>query len=257
MPNAIYLHYLQRLLLDDREENVAKGSVPYKVYIKYFSSGVGWLSTMFMIFSLIFGQVRIYRKIPLIRPGHIYGQRANLMGLYSGGLYTGGLYWGRKNNSIRIFLTFVSFFQSSIKHVFRYFSRHARCEIQIHSYGGQGGRGGIIFGMLIWFHIWGHIFGGRGLYRVSGHINRILCYINYTFPYVEYLSGYSIKLVSTDNLFSLPFKNSFYIVLKLVLLYDMQFQEFSVVTNITISCKRGLTHQQVTLLESCPVQKLP
>ena len=145
MPNAIYLHYLQRLLLDDREENVAKGSVPYKVYIKYFSSGVGWLSTMFMIFSLIFGQVRIYRKIPLIRPGHIYGQRANLMGLYSGGLYTGGLYWGRKNNSICILLTFVSFFQSSIKHVFRYFSRHARCEIQIHSDGGQGGRGGDYF----------------------------------------------------------------------------------------------------------------
>ena len=33
-----------------------------------------------------------YRKIPLIRPGHIYGQRANLMGLYSGGEggYVGG-----------------------------------------------------------------------------------------------------------------------------------------------------------------------
>ena len=33
----------------------------------------------------------VYRKIPLKRPGHIYGQRANLMGLYLGGAYI----WGR------------------------------------------------------------------------------------------------------------------------------------------------------------------
>ena len=34
------------------------------------------------------------RKIPLIHPGRIYGQRANLMDLCSLGLYTRGLYSG-------------------------------------------------------------------------------------------------------------------------------------------------------------------
>ena len=34
--------------------------------------------------------ISVYRKIPLLRPGRIYGRRENLMGLYSGGLYTGG-----------------------------------------------------------------------------------------------------------------------------------------------------------------------
>ena len=39
----------------------------------------------------------IYRKIPLIRPGRIYGQRKTLMGLYSGGAFIrGALYSGGK-----------------------------------------------------------------------------------------------------------------------------------------------------------------
>ena len=50
---------------------------------------------LFFLKKIIF--FTTYRKIPLIRPGRIYGQRTNLMGLYSGVgggggvvLYTGG-----------------------------------------------------------------------------------------------------------------------------------------------------------------------
>ena len=39
----------------------------------------------------------MYRRIPLIHIGRIYGQRTNLMGLYlERGLYTGGIYLGGK-----------------------------------------------------------------------------------------------------------------------------------------------------------------
>ena len=46
----------------------------------------------------IYSTIYKYRKIPLIPPGRVYGQRANLMGLYSGeggdyipeGLYSEG-----------------------------------------------------------------------------------------------------------------------------------------------------------------------
>ena len=46
--------------MDDREESMSQGSVPFKVHVKYFSSGVGWLSFIFMIFTLVFGQVRLF-----------------------------------------------------------------------------------------------------------------------------------------------------------------------------------------------------
>ena len=51
-------------------------------------------------FYLYFSEnvMKICRKIPLIHPGRIYGQRANLMGLYSG--RRGGLLFGRKSTSI-------------------------------------------------------------------------------------------------------------------------------------------------------------
>ena len=69
--------------------------------------------------------------LPLLRPGRIYGQRTNLMGLYSrGGLHTGGAYIREEKhfNVQSVTLTFLSFF-SSIKNVFWHFSRRARCEI--------------------------------------------------------------------------------------------------------------------------------
>ena len=70
-----------------------------------------------------------YRKIALIRPGRIYGQRTNLMGLYSevGGLET--LIFGRNNTSICNLSNFLFFLCFSIKHVFWHFSRRARYEI--------------------------------------------------------------------------------------------------------------------------------
>ena len=51
---------------------------------------------------LFFAHFLEYRKILSIRPGRIYEQRTNLMGLYSRGLYTagGGLILRRKNTSI-------------------------------------------------------------------------------------------------------------------------------------------------------------
>ena len=52
-----------------------------------------------------------YRKIPLIRPGRIYGQRINLIGLYSG---EGGAYIREEKHvnlqSVKL-ITFLSFFQ--------------------------------------------------------------------------------------------------------------------------------------------------
>ena len=55
-----------------------------------------------------------YRKIPLIRPGCIYGQRKNLMDLYLGVLYTGGAYTRKEKHfnlqSVKL-ITFLSFFQ--------------------------------------------------------------------------------------------------------------------------------------------------
>ena len=77
----------------------------------------------------------IYRKIPLIRPGCIYGQRTNFDGpIFVGGggglIYgRGRLIFGRKNTSICDLLNLLFFLFSSIKHVFRHFSRRARCEI--------------------------------------------------------------------------------------------------------------------------------
>ena len=60
-----------------------------------------WNPTFAWVFSCKFA---VYRKIPLIRSGCIYGQRTNLMGLYSGGgmgtHMLGGLIFGRKNTSI-------------------------------------------------------------------------------------------------------------------------------------------------------------
>ena len=41
------------------------------------------------IYTYIYVYIYIHRKIPLIRPGRIYGQRTNLMDLYSGGLTYG------------------------------------------------------------------------------------------------------------------------------------------------------------------------
>ena len=70
-----------------------------------------------------------YRKIPLIRPGLIYGQRTYLMGLCSG-KGVGRLIFRRKNTStcnLLNLLFFLSFF--SIKYVFWHFSRRATCEI--------------------------------------------------------------------------------------------------------------------------------
>ena len=63
-----------------------------------------YLNTSLIVLTLI-----RYRKIPLICPGHIYGQRKNLMGLYSG---SGGLYLKEKDFNLQsVKLTFLSFFQ--------------------------------------------------------------------------------------------------------------------------------------------------
>ena len=59
-----------------------------------------------------------HRKIPLIRPGRIYRQRTNLIGLYLGGggegLYTTGAYIREEKHfnlqSVKL-ITFLSFFQ--------------------------------------------------------------------------------------------------------------------------------------------------
>ena len=58
----------------------------------------------------------IYPKISVIRPGRIYGQRTNFMGLYMG-LYSGDLNFaliGRKNTSIWNLLNLLFFFFPSI-----------------------------------------------------------------------------------------------------------------------------------------------
>ena len=92
---------------------------------------------IYNIYIYIYIYIHRYRKIPLTRPGRIYGQRTNLMGLYSGvgSLYTGGGRRGEAYNREKkhfnlqpVKLTFLSFF-SNIKHVFWHFSRHAKCEI--------------------------------------------------------------------------------------------------------------------------------
>ena len=62
--------------------------------------------------------------MPLIRPGLIYRQRANLMGLYSGG--GGGALHTSICNRLNLLLFFLS---SGIKLVFRHISRRVRCEI--------------------------------------------------------------------------------------------------------------------------------
>ena len=55
-----------------------------------------------------------YRKIPLIRPGRMHGQRTNLMDLYSGWreltYIRGGFIFGRKSTSICNFLDLLLFF---------------------------------------------------------------------------------------------------------------------------------------------------
>ena len=55
-----------------------------------------------------------YRKIPLIRPGRMHGQRANLMDLYSGWreltYIRGGFIFGRKSTSICNLLDLLLFF---------------------------------------------------------------------------------------------------------------------------------------------------
>ena len=55
-----------------------------------------------------------YRKIPLIRPGRMHGQRTNLMDLYSGWreltYIRGGFIFGRKSTSICNLLDLLLFF---------------------------------------------------------------------------------------------------------------------------------------------------
>ena len=58
--------------------------------------------------SLHYARVKEYRKIPLIHPGRIYGQRTYLMGLHSG---RRGLIFGRKNTSNCNLLNIIFFFQ--------------------------------------------------------------------------------------------------------------------------------------------------
>ena len=73
---------------------------------------------------------KIYRKIPLTRPGRIYGQNSNLK--FDGPIFRWGrgrLILGRKKTSIYNLLNLFFFLFSSIKHVFRHFSRRATCEI--------------------------------------------------------------------------------------------------------------------------------
>ena len=77
------------------------------------------------IYICIYIYIYIYRKILLIRPGSIYGQRTNLMGLYSRGFI-----FGRKNTSIwNLLKLLLSFLFSSRKLVFWHISPRARCEI--------------------------------------------------------------------------------------------------------------------------------
>ena len=54
----------------------------------------------------------VYRKIPLIRPGRIYGQRTYSIGLYSGwGGGAGAYIWEEKQVNLQLVtLTFLSFF---------------------------------------------------------------------------------------------------------------------------------------------------
>ena len=51
----------------------------------------------------------MYREIRLISPGRIYGQRTNLMGLYSEGLYSGGTTLQFKSVKLITFLFFPDF----------------------------------------------------------------------------------------------------------------------------------------------------
>ena len=71
----------------------------------------------------------IYRKILLIRLGRIYGQKKNLMGLYSRwgrGAGGGVLIFGRKNTSISNLLNLLFFLFSSVKNVFLEYIREER-----------------------------------------------------------------------------------------------------------------------------------
>ena len=87
----------------------------------------------------------VYRKIPLIRPRHIYGQRTNSMGLYSGrrAYIRGGLIFGRKSTSIcnLLNLLFFLFFQYKAR-VSAFFTS---CKMR-NLYSG--------YGMLIGLYIW-------------------------------------------------------------------------------------------------------
>ena len=57
-----------------------------------------YISKVYFYSYIYIYNIYIYCKIPLIPPGRIYGQRTNLMDLYSGGLiYGGGLYSGVKS----------------------------------------------------------------------------------------------------------------------------------------------------------------
>ena len=63
----------------------------------------------------------LYRKFPLIRAGRIFGQRTNLIDLYSGDLHMEGAGYIRKEKHFNLQSAKHTFLFSSIKHVFCYF----------------------------------------------------------------------------------------------------------------------------------------
>ena len=68
----------------------------------------------------------------MISPRRIYRRRSNFMALYlggGGGLHAWGIIFERKNTSVCNLLKLLFFVFCCIKHIFQYFSPHARCEI--------------------------------------------------------------------------------------------------------------------------------
>ena len=127
-----------------RTQSIATGSLPLS---QNSSQNLGR-------FKAEWSKLTEYHKIPLIWAGRIYGQRANLMGLYSGRAYIRE----EKHFNLQFKLNFL-FFQ--YKAGLRHFSHRARCEIWnmgIYVYTGE-----LIFGMLIGLHIF--FFRGEGVYE--------------------------------------------------------------------------------------------
>ena len=87
-----------------------------------------------MTVRLVWVKISNYRKIQLICPGRVHGQRTNLMGLYSGvpicGVWGGdGLIFERKNTLIFNLLSLLHFFLFfCIKLVLWHISRRTRSE---------------------------------------------------------------------------------------------------------------------------------